>query len=422
MLSLGVRNGPAFGAFSVSDSKKDPKIPPPDDFSKTTPNVSFEEEDDSGWDDVGADVPKETPADDWGKTVINYNVSEEHHEEESFGEQQHPSPESPAQPDWGMTQANVGIDEEFSEPEEKADQDYGVTTPYFRLPELERKKYQNIPPTPTEQAAEEEKKSKGGIPLWFWVGSAILIMLAFSFVIFLGIWFFLLGDRGFDVVIIGAKPGSRFKVNGSEWGIATEGGRYRLSGLQAGTKTIEIINPNATCSPNPFPIQGEDGKTYEKLVSCTAKEVANTNCAKTTDVAERAKCAEDALDALGNPPDLDKLIDALNLLIINFASNKSDIPDDKKAILRKASTKINQLPSTVVIEVGGHTDNVGSDSYNQGLSEDRANAVRDALIGFGVRDSALTARGYGEKQPIATNNTETGRLKNRRIQYSAVKR
>jgi outer membrane protein OmpA-like peptidoglycan-associated protein len=68
------------------------------------------------------------------------------------------------------------------------------------------------------------------------------------------------------------------------------------------------------------------------------------------------------------------------------------------------------------LEVEGHTDSVGSDDYNQVLSERRANSVRDFLIQQGVDSSFITARGLGETQPVASNDNATGRQMNRRVE------
>lgn len=74
------------------------------------------------------------------------------------------------------------------------------------------------------------------------------------------------------------------------------------------------------------------------------------------------------------------------------------------------------------IEIGGHTDNVGKDEDNLTLSDNRAKAVRDWLIDHGVKDSRLTAKGYGETQPIATNDTPEGRAENRRTEFTVKER
>jgi OmpA-OmpF porin, OOP family len=71
--------------------------------------------------------------------------------------------------------------------------------------------------------------------------------------------------------------------------------------------------------------------------------------------------------------------------------------------------------TNVVIE--GHTDNVGSDEYNQALSERRANAVRDELVNEnGISSNRVSTVGYGEARPVSTNNTDAGRAENRRIE------
>ena len=75
----------------------------------------------------------------------------------------------------------------------------------------------------------------------------------------------------------------------------------------------------------------------------------------------------------------------------------------------------------VDIEVAGHTDSMGSDAYNMRLSRQRAEAVRNFLISRGVAADRLTAKGYGESQPVADNATEEGRFKNRRVELVPLK-
>ena len=72
------------------------------------------------------------------------------------------------------------------------------------------------------------------------------------------------------------------------------------------------------------------------------------------------------------------------------------------------------------VNIGGHTDSQGSDDFNLDLSQQRANAVRDALIQNGVSEAAIQATGFGETQPIATNETEEGRALNRRTTFGWV--
>ncbi|MDW3194556.1 MAG: OmpA family protein [Cytophagales bacterium] len=96
--------------------------------------------------------------------------------------------------------------------------------------------------------------------------------------------------------------------------------------------------------------------------------------------------------------------------------------DFGKATLREESkTELNHLydimeKSEIVIEFGGHTDNVGSDEANQQLSQARVNSVRNYLIEKGINGQRIDAVGYGETLPVASNETEEGRQKNRRVE------
>ena len=73
------------------------------------------------------------------------------------------------------------------------------------------------------------------------------------------------------------------------------------------------------------------------------------------------------------------------------------------------------------IDVLGHTDSTGSDAYNQTLSQRRAQSVSDYLAGRGVARARIASRGYGESQPIASNDTDTGRAENRRVEIKVVR-
>ncbi|MEN8169253.1 MAG: OmpA family protein [Pseudomonadota bacterium] len=100
---------------------------------------------------------------------------------------------------------------------------------------------------------------------------------------------------------------------------------------------------------------------------------------------------------------------------VTFASNSNELIGESHAILDKVAASLVRY-SELRIEVGGHTDSQGPSSYNRGLSDRRANAVRDYLISKGVAAEVLSARGYGEVQPIADNKTVEGRAQNRRVE------
>ena len=97
-----------------------------------------------------------------------------------------------------------------------------------------------------------------------------------------------------------------------------------------------------------------------------------------------------------------------------------EIPGYSYDFLRQAAAAIKALPSGTVVEIGGHTDNVGDAASNLQLSQQRAEAVRNFLVNQGVDQAMLTARGYGETKPIASNDTEQGRFRNRRIEFTVI--
>lgn len=100
---------------------------------------------------------------------------------------------------------------------------------------------------------------------------------------------------------------------------------------------------------------------------------------------------------------------------VYFDFNKATIRPDSEPVLSRVLALLQSRP-TLKLEIQGHTDNVGTDDYNQKLSESRANAVDAWLIAKGVAADRLTAKGYGVKMPIADNGSDEGRAKNRRVE------
>jgi outer membrane protein OmpA-like peptidoglycan-associated protein len=129
---------------------------------------------------------------------------------------------------------------------------------------------------------------------------------------------------------------------------------------------------------------------------------------------------EEAMKALNEAKTTQQVVDALNVSIINFASGSSAIPVDAQPILDKAAEVLKAQPAGTAIEIGGYTDNQGNPAGNVKLSQARAEVVRNALVKDGVSDKMLTAKGYGDANPVGDNNTEEGRFKNRRIEYKVV--
>jgi outer membrane protein OmpA-like peptidoglycan-associated protein len=205
--------------------------------------------------------------------------------------------------------------------------------------------------------------------------------------------------------------------------VSDENGDSRIKNLAPGKKNIIIAHPSFTCDP--ISVEGGRGVNPEPVIArCKASQIVqNTGDCTNFEPGEddRAEaCYNAALNALPDPYTAEQLVRALNILIINFDSGKFEVPARRYAALQKAATYIKKLPADVTLEVGGHTDNVGSAASNLSLSQNRANAVKDFLVKNGVNGSILQIRGYGPDKPKRDNNTEGGKYMNRRIEYSIV--
>jgi OmpA-OmpF porin, OOP family len=102
---------------------------------------------------------------------------------------------------------------------------------------------------------------------------------------------------------------------------------------------------------------------------------------------------------------------------VHFEFNKATLTPADKEVLSTIATRLKQESTTAQLRVTGHTDSVGSDAYNQKLSEKRANSVVQYLVDSGVpRASFVSVAGAGESQPVADNKTADGRAMNRRTE------
>ncbi|MGC9331870.1 MAG: OmpA family protein [Bacteroidales bacterium] len=110
-----------------------------------------------------------------------------------------------------------------------------------------------------------------------------------------------------------------------------------------------------------------------------------------------------------NPPKI------FTLNNVYFDTGKATIRHESSAQLNELKEYL-ELKPDIRVEIAGHTDNVGSDESNMILSQRRAEAVRNWLVQRGINGNRVDAKGYGETQPIASNNTAKGRQKNRRVE------
>lgn len=106
---------------------------------------------------------------------------------------------------------------------------------------------------------------------------------------------------------------------------------------------------------------------------------------------------------------------------VNFETNSDQLLPGATATLNDAAATLQRNP-TITVEVAGHTDSDGAAEYNESLSQRRAETVRDYLVSAGVDADRMTARGYGEREPIADNSTADGKAENRRVVLRVIDR
>ncbi len=121
---------------------------------------------------------------------------------------------------------------------------------------------------------------------------------------------------------------------------------------------------------------------------------------------------------------VDVIRDGDNLLLrmpsgITFAYDSAEVQPQFQPTLNEVASTLSQFPKTY-IDIYGHTDADGSETYNQGLSERRAQSVASYLAAHGVQSARMATKGYGEMQPIASNETPEGKAANRRVEIKIV--
>lgn len=122
----------------------------------------------------------------------------------------------------------------------------------------------------------------------------------------------------------------------------------------------------------------------------------------------------------GSGVDVTETADGKSILVnlpdgVTFAVDSSTISPTFQATLDEIASSMTQYPDSL-IDVYGHTDSTGSDTYNQSLSERRARAVADYLSMRGVSSARIRSQGFGEQYPVASNDTVDGRALNRRVE------
>ena len=202
-----------------------------------------------------------------------------------------------------------------------------------------------------------------------------------------------------------------------------------LGNLRTGLEALKGANVDAIFEGNKVNVGGAamDNSARGKIIAAlsSALGVGITVGALTDKTAEAVAVANNRatteLASLGSGFGVKDLLFALNDSMVNFASDSADVPESMAPFLKTAAADLKQLKTGHVLEIAGYTDNTGDAALNLALSQKRAEAVREALIKYGADPDTLVAKGYGEADPVANNDTPEGRLKNRRIEYHVVK-
>ena len=198
---------------------------------------------------------------------------------------------------------------------------------------------------------------------------------------------------------------------------------------------------NADPKKNGCPLRDEDGDgvaddvdACPKIAGITTTDPATNGCPGDRDgdtVRDDKDACPDKAGVPSDNPDVSgcpkgAVIVTETQVVINdrieFAVGKSVIRRESFPLLDSIATVLKDHPEILKLEIQGHTDNTGPKYLNTMLSDRRAKAVLRALVQRGVKAGRLTAKGYGPSVPIASNDTDEGKQKNRRVQFNITEK
>ncbi|MBT1703220.1 OmpA family protein [Chryseosolibacter indicus] len=166
----------------------------------------------------------------------------------------------------------------------------------------------------------------------------------------------------------------------------------------------------------------DDGK-YEQVVPKLGWYIITASSAGYLNVTDSVQLADEEITPVTKDLYLQEIEIGVTVRLKNiyFDFDKTTLKKESFVELNKVVDFLKQN-KTVEVEIAGHTDNKGSDDYNLNLSQGRSQSVVDYIISQGIDSYRLTAHGYGETKPIDSNDGETGRANNRRVEFTVVKK
>lgn len=157
---------------------------------------------------------------------------------------------------------------------------------------------------------------------------------------------------------------------------------------------------------------------YGKKYSFQANNSSYYSISNYLDLSEISEYKEMNIDIEMKPIEIGETI-RLNNIFFDF--NESTLSPESYMELDRVVKLLNENPN-IEIELSGHTDNVGSDEYNDNLSLNRASSVAKYIILKGVNSQRIISKGYGKQSPVASNDSEEGRQLNRRVEFTILKK
>jgi outer membrane protein OmpA-like peptidoglycan-associated protein len=176
--------------------------------------------------------------------------------------------------------------------------------------------------------------------------------------------------------------------------------------------TESLLKTTVTNEKGEYSFQVEQGKNYKVLAE--GQGYLNKKIEVSTDTITKSDTIRTNIGIKQTPKG------SIVISNIYYETAKADLRQESQESLNKELVDLLKDNPKLIIEISSHTDDVGTNDYNQKLSQARAESVVNYLIGHGIDKSRLIAKGYGEGKPIAPNTTPEGRQKNRRTEFKII--